>query len=235
MSKGEDWVKVNHLEFNKQLDQTNTYLLVPANLTKMGFITGSPQEDWIKKTYSPQLSDYLEDFRVWSNEATRTQLAIKDFLETEGKMKNVYRDLYMGFMKRNPLVTNHDLEAMGMPLKSTGQRHDSEVAKTHPASRVDTSEPRVLRIFFGTEILEGTSVKRGKPEDQIEAEIWWATSDGPLTNIKDLVNKDVDTSSPYVLSFGDEDRGKCFSYVLRWRNTRGVPGPWSPILSVYIP
>ncbi|MDR0544915.1 MAG: hypothetical protein LBG30_06205 [Odoribacteraceae bacterium] len=49
------------------------------------------------------------------------------------------------------------------------------------------------------------------------------------------MNKDVDDASPYALRFEEEERGKCFSYVARWRNTRGVPGTRSPVLSVCIP
>ena len=235
MARVKDWVKSNHVEFYNQLEQTNTYFTRPANLAKWGFTTGGPMETWVKETYLPQVALYKAGYEAWLSKPTRTSVVTVTLRQEERKMKTLYRKLYVGFLKGNPLVSAEDFAAMDLPLPSDGSRHDADVAKTHPASRVDTSELRVLRINYGTEILEGTIVKRVKPEDQDEMEIWWAISDGPLRSFKDLVNKDVDTASPYVLRFEEEDRGKCFSYAMRWRNTRGVPGPWSPILSVYIP
>ena len=235
MAKGEDWIKKNHLEFNKQLRQTNTYFTKPANLTRWGFTTGGPMEAWVKNTYLPQVTLYDEVYEAWLNDATRTSVTAGALKREERNMQALYRKLYMGFLHDNPLVTEDDLREMGLPVPSNEPPHDADVAETPPASRVDTSVPRILKIFFGREIMKGTNVKKGKPDYQIEVEIRWLVSERPALELEELVNVAIDTNSPYELAFKDKDRGKCFSYSMRWINTRGVGGPWSLIVSIYIP
>ncbi|MDR1724124.1 MAG: hypothetical protein LBR84_09345 [Tannerella sp.] len=45
----------------------------------------------------------------------------------------------------------------------------------------------------------------------------------------------TDAASPITFTFTGEQRGQCFYFALRWKNTRGDKGPWSEIGSAVIP
>ncbi|MDR2414321.1 MAG: hypothetical protein LBD64_04975 [Odoribacteraceae bacterium] len=235
MATRADWVKNNHLEFNQQIKQSTTYLLVQENMTRMGFKTGSEQEAWVKKIFSPKVSSYLSAFNNWYDEATRTRTATYDLYQEEKELKVLYRQLYTGFLKSSPLVTNEDLFRMNMPTRFSGPKSPAPVAGTHPASRADGSEIRVLRIHFGSEIQKSVGVKKGKPAGQQAAMMCWGVRDSPATSIKDLPHVKLDTNSPFVLTFTDDERGKAFCYSLCWSNTRGEQGPFGPILMAIVP
>jgi hypothetical protein len=50
-----------------------------------------------------------------------------------------------------------------------------------------------------------------------------------------LTHSAFDTRSPLKLQFENDLRGKTLYFAMRWENTRGEKGPWSPIMSVIIP
>jgi hypothetical protein len=235
MTKKLDWVKKNHLEFNQQFSQTIDYLLVPENLTRMGFKTGSDQETWVKQTLLPQVTRYTSAFNAWKNEALRSPKATRDLNKEEAALKELYRELYTGFLKNSPLVTNDDLFNMRMPERFAGPKQHAPIADTHPASRADTSEIRMVKIHFGSEILDGVNVKKGKPEGQRAAVLLYGFSETPVTLIEELENELTDTNSPFVLKFSDRERGKFLYYTLCWSNTRDERGPFSPILMAVVP
>jgi hypothetical protein len=66
-------------------------------------------------------------------------------------------------------------------------------------------------------------------------EIGWTQSDTPITRWDELTHSNVDTNSPFTLSFENDQRGKTVYFALRWENTRGEKGPWSGIASAIIP
>jgi hypothetical protein len=74
-----------------------------------------------------------------------------------------------------------------------------------------------------------------KPFGVRGAEIIWAVLETPPTVYEDLVHSVFDTRSPYTFQFNLNDAGKRFYCCLRWENTTGQKGPWSPIESAIIP
>ena len=44
----------------------------------------------------------------------------------------------------------------------------------------------------------------------------------------------TDTRTPYVAAFAGADANKVAHYMLRWKSTRGEPGPWSETASATI-
>ncbi|MDR2692356.1 MAG: hypothetical protein LBB73_08750, partial [Dysgonamonadaceae bacterium] len=77
--------------------------------------------------------------------------------------------------------------------------------------------------------------KRAKPEGQHGAEIAWIISDEAPAKWIELANSSFDTRSPFTLKFENDRRGKSVFFALRWENTRGEKGPWSPITQAIIP
>ncbi|MDR0765703.1 MAG: hypothetical protein LBF09_02025, partial [Odoribacteraceae bacterium] len=212
MAREADWVKTKRLEFNQQIEQSVKYLLAPGNMERMGFGKGSAQEKWITDVFMPLDESYVEAFDAWANESTRTPLATFDVQQEERKVKAAYRQLYKGFLKDNPLVTNGDLQRMAMPERFDGPRQRAPVAEKHPASRADTSRMRVIRVHFGSESAHGIITRKRKPRGQHAAFLRWALSDKPVTRVEELVNQALDTKTPFEISFPDEDRGKFFYY-----------------------
>jgi hypothetical protein len=60
-------------------------------------------------------------------------------------------------------------------------------------------------------------------------------SDVPMVDANELVHSVFDTRTPFTLEFGGHERGKTVYFALRWENTRGQKGHWSPIQSAIIP
>ncbi|MDR1666081.1 MAG: hypothetical protein LBS03_00065, partial [Bacteroidales bacterium] len=151
--------------------------------------------------------------------------------DAEAAFKPLYRQLYNGFLRENPLVTDADLIAMGLPARGSGGRTPAPDPTTAPFGEVKTPSPGVVDIHFR----DAGSESRKKPAGVHGAEIRWTVSDTPVTDWTQLVNSSFDTNSPLRLSFAGADRGHRLYFALRWENTRGVKGPWSEIQETIIP
>jgi hypothetical protein len=141
------------------------------------------------------------------------------------------RKFIKAYLTFNPMVLDSDRIAMSLPVhKKT--RTNSPVAGKYPDHTLDPSVLRRITInFFDSE--HGT--RKGKPEGQYCAEVGWIISDVRPTKLKELVNSTIDTSSPVTLEFDEDQRGKSVYFALRWENTRGKKGPWSPIFRAIVP
>lgn len=219
-----------HVEFNSFLEVLMTYLITPANKVRMGFADTTEQGKWLIGTFLPIYSDYVEAYRVWVNPETRTPIITADLFVKEKAMRKILRELYKGFLKDTPIVTDNDLESMGLPKRDEGKRTPSPKADTYPWVEVVLSRIATIIIEFGAEI-----GKRGKLFGQHDVECCWVISDTPITNWKDLVRSSYSTKSPLVIEFDGDMRGKTIYFALRWRNTRDERGPFTPIMSAMIP
>jgi hypothetical protein len=226
-----DWLPQNHEELYDQANHTTAYLGVTANRTRMGFAATTPQGVWLDTDYTPKYTVFKTAYEEWENPATRTKIMEEKLDETEAVFRPAYRQLYIGFLKGNPLVTNDDLVAMGLPTP-TGERHPAPVATTAPVCEPDTSVIRRVTIHY---FRSGGTHRKGKPAGQHGVEIRWAVLDTQPVDVAELINSSFDTSSPFTLAFEGHDRGKMLYFALRWENTTGEKGPWGEIIGVIIP
>jgi hypothetical protein len=118
----------------------------------------------------------------------------------------------------------------GVRTPDTTPTHVSAPA-SFPEADVITSIIRQLTIIFWDSITK----KRAKPYGVHGAEILWAILDHEPASIKELVNSDFDTASPFTLVFDENERGKRVYFCLRWETTTNLKGPVSPIYSAIIP
>jgi hypothetical protein len=102
---------------------------------------------------------------------------------------------------------------------------------TVPEADADTSIGRQVTIHFW----DRGSTSRAKPHGVHGAEIRWAILDHEPASVKELVNSDFDTASPFTLYFDESDRGKRLYYSLRWESTTNLKGSFGDIYSVVIP
>jgi hypothetical protein len=226
------WLSRNHEALFNQSNRTFNYLMQPPNRDRMGFGPGTPYGQWLDSEVTPKWMDFTAAFNDWLDPAQRTQNKTIKLTEAEEAFKPLYRVLYIGTLKENPLVTDDDLNSMGLPKHSSGERHPSKKADTPPDVDVDTSIiGRIIIHFFE----RASNHKKGKPAGQHGAEIRWAILDTPPTRWDELIHSEIDTNSPFTLVFENDMRGKTLYFALRWENTRGEKGPWSEIKSAIIP
>jgi hypothetical protein len=213
-----------------------TEMTVPhinANLNRFGMEPTAPQGKWYKEMFCEKALDpYAEAYRAWSNPATRTPIIIVQMKGAQKTFTTGYRELYR-MMKGNPLVTDADLEAMGFPIRPFGRRSSSRVAAEAPGFSITTLEDHRLSIHYYT--FAAAAVRKGKPAGQLGAELRWMFSETPVIDANDLLNSALHTSSPIILPFHGKDHGRAVYLAMRWENTRGGKGPWSPIKMAYVP
>jgi hypothetical protein len=190
-------------------------------------------QTWISNTLLPAYNLFKTSFDAWKNPAERTKLRIAALQDAEDTFKLQYRHLYVGILKENPLVTNVDLTAMGLPERSDGERHDAVIPKTSPVATVKLPGPGIIEIHFRDGSVDNAS--HAKPYLVHGAEIRWIVSDTPPLNWEELIHSSFDTASPFRLTFDGDQRGRRIYFALRWENTRGEKGPWSEIQDAIIP
>ncbi|MDR2622439.1 MAG: hypothetical protein LBC48_07665 [Dysgonamonadaceae bacterium] len=105
-----DWLPKNHEALYNQSTQTMDYLTASANLTRMGFGADTPQGEWLVNTFDVA-------YTAWANPAERTTAKTAALTSAEEAFNPLYRQLYTGFLKVSPLVTDSDLVSMGLPLR----------------------------------------------------------------------------------------------------------------------
>ncbi|MDR2824328.1 MAG: hypothetical protein LBB41_03905 [Prevotellaceae bacterium] len=162
--------------------------------------------------------------------STRTPVSIKAKNDARKAVESSTRTLLKAYVTYNPLVTDADREAMGLPVHKT-TRTPVPTPVTFPEAEVRLPSPAVVEIHFR----DSQSEHRAKPAGVHGAEISWAIFDEAPVDWKQLTHSSFDTHTPLRLTFEGADRGKTLYFALRWENTRGEKGPWSEILNVIIP
>lgn len=226
-----DWLPSNHEALYNQANQTMDYLTAAANLVRMGFGAGTPQGEWLTDAFDVKFTAFIQAYTAWSNPAQRTTVKTATLVDAEEAFKPLYRQLYTGFLKESPLVTDADLVAMGLPEHSSSGHTPAPVPLTTPEAEIILPSPGVVEIHFR----DAGSEHVAKPKGVHGAEIAWEILDTSPENWKQLTNSSFDTHTPFRLSFEGEERGKKLYFSLRWENTRGEKGPWSSILEAIVP
>lgn len=62
----------------------------------------------------------------------------------------------------------------------------------------------------------------------------WCKMGERATDIKELTFLKTCSASPYLHKFDIPDAGKSVQYWLRWENTRGKTGPWTPVVRAMV-
>ena len=227
-----DWLPSNHGSLYLQATKALNYISEPANRDRMGFSVGTASGDWFDLDFVVKYGLFATAYQQWLDESERTPKKTAKLQEAEEVFKPSYRQLYTGFLKDSPFVTNDDLLSMGLPKRPSGERHPSPVAAKAPDCDTDTSVPGQVAFHYYEK--EGGH-KRAKPAGQHGVELAWTISDAPPTRWDELAHSSFDTRTPLTLSFENDQRGRTLYYALRWENTRGEKGPWSVIAGVIIP
>jgi hypothetical protein len=188
-----------------------------------------PQEEY--DGLDGERNTYAQKLEVANADATRTPMSIQGKNDAREALEKHLRRVVGEYLIRNHLLTHEDFKMLGLPIHKT-TRTPAPVAESYPDFDIDSSMIRCLIIHFFDRSGEH---KRAKPPGQHGAEIRWAISDTPVVNLKELTNSSFDTRTPFTLEFEGDERGKMVYFCLRWENTRGEKGHWSPIQSAIVP
>jgi hypothetical protein len=224
-----DWIPAKHEELYEQSIQTVSYL-TPEVRKRIGLGIGTPIGVWYDTIFLDQYGLFTTAFLNWRNPSTRTPVIIRVLLDERKEFVTVYRQLYTGTIRLNPLVTDTDLISMGMPPHSDKKSKKSQIADDYPWTKIITRLLRHMIIEYGS-----SETSRAKPKGQHGVELVYLISNERPNNISQLIHTVFDTSSPITIEFSEEERGKNFWFAVRWENTRGEKGPWSAINSAIIP
>jgi hypothetical protein len=227
----QDWLPQNHEALYNQATQTMDYLTASGNLVRMGFGADTPQGEWLVNTFDVTYTAFITAYTAWANPAERTSVKTANLVAAEKLFNPLYRQLYTGFLKVSPLVTDADLVAMGLPQRSDDKPTPAPVPTTVPVTEIVLPAPATVEIHFHDEGKKSVA----KPKGVHGAEICWAILDAPPSHWNDLTNSSFDTRTPLRLEFDIEERGKTLYFAIRWENTRGEKGPWSEIQTAVIP
>jgi hypothetical protein len=231
MTLNADWLPRNREALYDKAKQTKEYISDSANRTRMGFAPGTPQGDWLDNVFLPIFAAFITAFDSWRNSATRTAVISATLYNSQKEFIKLYRKLYIGFLKNNPIITDTDLIAMGFPERGDNKRTQVQPPTTIPEAEVRLPSQGVIEIHYRDE----GSESKAKPAGVHGVEIAWAILETAPTDWVQLTNSAFDTRTPFEMTFGGDKRGKHLYFALRWENTRGEKGHWSPIREVIIP
>jgi hypothetical protein len=196
-----------------------------SRVTKFNF----PQAEYDQ--LSQERDVYAQKLEVATESATRTSVNIKEKNAAKKVLKTHIRLSVGEYLNRNHLLTDGDRDMLGLRVyKKT--HTPAPVAETYPDFDIDTRLLSHLIIHF---FEKDGDHKRGKPAGQHGAEINWIISDVPMIDANEFTHSSFDTRTPLTLEFSGHDRGKTVYLAIRWENTRGLKGPWSPIQKAIIP
>jgi hypothetical protein len=220
------------LEKKFQLIVRTTVPYLDTNRVRFGMGADTPTGKWYDDVFTPSgYNPFAEAYAIWSDPAKRTPQAITRMRDAEKAADPLFRELYR-ILKAMPNVTNDDLTAMGLPVRTDPHPKPAPVADTVPGFDIVPLAGNRLQIDYYP---AGATRKKGKPEGQHGVEIRWAFSEEPIHNADRLANSAFDTGSPAILTFSGDDSGRAVYLALRWENTRGEKGPWSGIAVAKVP
>ena len=198
-----------------------------------------------------QLEEHATDYHVGTERTDRVAAAYKTY-EAKLEAHTTARDLAKAataekdiakeellealsstsrFIKGNDEVGNPALERLGLTPRSS---HRTPV-------RVPTDFP--VGAIMSTDVLEHSltifnpekRTRRGKPAGVQGCEIWVAVAETTPKEESAYRMFALATRETHQITFNSTEAGQMAHYRLRWVNTKGETGPWSPVVSATIP
>lgn len=212
-----DWIEDNDLMAIAQGSQIVAY--ATANLLALGLL---PAE-------LVPLTNVLAAFEDAVNDKIASEAAYQAAVQDAETARAAYEEEARSFnnqMQASPAVDDGEIAAMGLPVRDTEPTPIGEPA-THPIAEVDTSEKLRHTINFRDSMAASDS--RKKPFGVRGCEIWIKTGGTSPVDYKECEYLSTDTRTPYIVDFDGADALQTAYYLLRWVNTRNVPGAWSPL------
>ncbi|GHU24903.1 hypothetical protein FACS1894172_04590 [Spirochaetia bacterium] len=150
--------------------------------------------------------------------------------ETRNALKAALRLFIKAYLNYNPVISDTDKEAMGLPLHNT-VRTKIPAPSTFPELEVKNPVIRQITVRYK----DSKSDKRGKPHGVHGIELRWSFLEYDPASVNELSHSAFSTASPYTFTFNEIDRGKTVYICPRWENNKGEKGPWGIIIKAIVP
>jgi hypothetical protein len=219
---GREWLPRKDQEFAELCRKWKTRLENSANTAAFGW---DPAEVAAVLAVIAAFLTAIETYEFVNSTGNRI---IKD--EARDAAEKAMRDFANTSIRFNKKMAEEERWEYGVPTAASVSTPAS-VPKTHPIAETDTSIIRQVTIHF----MDSVTRRRGKPYGVHGAEIRWAVLDHVPASVKELVNSDFDTATPFTLYFDESDRGKRLYFSLRWESTVNEKGPFGEIYSAVVP
>jgi hypothetical protein len=202
------------MDFYKDAGLIMTVVL--QNRARYGCGDGTPGGIFIMETVNPKYETYKKAHDEWENPGTRTSHMTLALHEARKEFEPQLRKL-AGILKHSILVTNEDLDNMGLPTRHDPTRTPPPVATRPPLGVITLKRIASIQVDFYDDDIK----KKRRPRGQHGVECLWGFSETPVESISALPHSRFDTRTPMVMDFPHTDRGKTVYLALRWENTRG--------------
>ena len=176
---------------------------------------GTKQNRWINAWNKAKLKPSRNEGDVTEKDAAR--------LDYEADIRLFVKE----WLKFNELVSNQQRTLMGIP-NNDSEPTPKPVPVTHPVIiSVDFSQELTHKVFFRDQ----TGNTKAKPFGSAYCEIKYIVrpADSPPDSADDCTLSVMPTRTPVIITFANGSNGKRAFYFLRWVNTTGNAGPWSPM------
>jgi len=192
---------------------------VPGTATPWGYIQSRVN------TINTKQNRWIAAWNIAKNEASRNQGDVTEKDDARLDFEKDIRLFVREWLKNNELVSNQQRTLMGIPNNDT-EPSPSPVPQTHPIIvTVDFSQPLTHKVNFRDQ----TATSKSKPFGVAYAEIKYIVRllDSP-SSVEDCTLSVMPTKTPVTITFPPGSSTKYCFYFLRWINTKGQPGAWSP-------
>lgn len=193
----------------------NLLLYVSANLAALNLNAGDEDE----------LKDSLDDFELKYNTAVTKKAESESAIVAKDASRQTYESVLRKFNTDMKNVGDAHRAAMNLTVTDT-VKTSVGVPTSHPVAEIETSQKLLHIIHFRDEF---TPNSKAKPDGVQTAQIWIKIGGAPPIDYKECQYLADDSRTPYNCPFDGADVGKTAYYLLRWINTKGEPGPWSPL------
>jgi hypothetical protein len=219
---GINWLPDREQDFADLCRKWKTGQENPANVAAFG---------WIQTEVTATLAainGFLTARTTYEDDNSSRNRLAKD--EAKEAAKSAMRDFANTSIRYNKRMKEEDKRYYGLHTPDPIPTPIPAPA-TYPEAEADTSVIRQVTINFW----DSETKKRGKPHGVHGAEIRWAILDHAPASVKELVNSDFDTATPFTLKFDETQRGQRLYFCLRWETTTNLKGPDGEIYSAVIP
>ncbi|MCA1558591.1 MAG: hypothetical protein LC731_08645 [Acidobacteria bacterium] len=206
------------------------------NTWQQNFLTtlnGAPAAFGLTAADIAPLTDKQTTWTQAYNANSTAQASAKAASQAKEAARDDYEKALRSIARRvqsNNQVTNEQRALLNLTVP-TGARTPTGAPTTRPVPQVDTSQRLRHAVSFAD---EATPSSRARPDGVMGCEIWVKVGDPAPVDATQLQFLGLDTSTPYVATYGGDAAGKTAYYMLRWVNSKGEYGPWSQTVSATI-
>ena len=206
------------------LQFTNNFQSTLASIEEVVLQTEGPAGEVgeLKNAFATALTNHV-NAQTAAQAATQTKnQARADLVE---KLRAVTRRV-----QASGHVTDAHRADLGITIAASNQTSVG-APTTRPVLSVNTSQRLQHIVNFQDET---TPTSRAKPAGVLGCEIFVFVGTQPPASVDQYRFLTVDTATPHIVNFSENDGGKTAYYIARWTNRAGDKGSWSAVSSATI-